>query len=239
VVAALGAYYVLHGEHLGPARLFLRIGITAGLASSLITAFPTGDIQAKLVARHKPAALAAMEGRFESGTRAEITIIGQPNVRERKLDNPIQVPGVLSFLAYGHFYSNVRGLDEFPETDWPDNIELLYYAFHIMGASPSRSGSWRWRTWLGSAWRRASSLWVLMLSFPLHRGVRRLMTTELGRQPWLVYGCCDCEGSSPTVHPGTVLFTLIGFCGLYTVLGLLFLYLIAREIARGPGEGHA
>jgi cytochrome bd ubiquinol oxidase subunit I len=62
------------------------------------------------------------------------------------------------------------------------------------------------------------------------------MTTELGRQPWLVYGLFrTSQGSSPTVHAGTVLFTLIGFCGLYLVLGILFLFLIAREIAHGPG----
>ena len=73
-----------------------------------------------------------MEGRFESGGMAGITLIGQPNVAERKLDNPITVPGVLSFLAFGTFHSNVPGLLEFPEDQWPDNIELLYYAFHVM-----------------------------------------------------------------------------------------------------------
>jgi cytochrome d ubiquinol oxidase subunit I len=61
------------------------------------------------------------------------------------------------------------------------------------------------------------------------------MATELGRQPWLVYGLMrTADGASPTVHSGTVLFTLIGFTGIYFVLGLLFLFLIAREIAHGP-----
>jgi len=242
VVTALGAYYVLHGEHLGPARLFLKLGTTAGLASSLLTAFPTGDIQAKLVARHKPVALAAMEGRFESGPRAEITIIGQPNVRERKLDNPIRVPGVLSFLAYGHFHSNVRGLDEFPEADWPDNIELLYYAFHIMVGLGTIlitiMAVANLLAWLGRLEKSWAMLWVLMLSFPFPyiAVVAGWMTTELGRQPWLVYGLLrTADGASPTVHSGTVLFTLIGTCGLYAVLGVLFLFLIAREIDHGPG----
>src|SRR4029453_1949867 len=132
VVAALGAFYVLQGRHAVVASHFLRLGTTAGLISSLLVAFPTGDQQAKLVAQYQPEALAAMEGRFHSGPLAEINLIGQPNVPERKLDNPIPVPGILSFLAYGHFHSTVRGLNEFPERDWPDNIELLYYAFHIM-----------------------------------------------------------------------------------------------------------
>jgi len=132
VVAAVGAYYALTGVHVDAARRFLKVGVTAGLISSVLVAFPTGDRHAKLVARHQPAALAAMEGRFESGPMAGITLIGQPNVAERKLDNPIEVPGILSFLAFGTFHSGVAGLDAFPESDWPDNIELLYYAFHVM-----------------------------------------------------------------------------------------------------------
>ena len=80
-------------------------------------------------------------------------------------------------------------------------------------------------------------LWILMLSFPFpYIAVEAgWMTAELGRQPWLVYGLLrTAEGSSPTVHPGTVLFTLIGFAGLYALLSVLFLFLLAREIAHGP-----
>ena len=107
VVGAVGAYYRLRGVHEAAARRFLAVGVVAALASSLLVAFPTGDHQAKLVAKHQPAALAAMEGRFTTGPFAEITIIGQPNVRERRIDNPLQVPGVLSFLAFGAFHSDV------------------------------------------------------------------------------------------------------------------------------------
>jgi cytochrome d ubiquinol oxidase subunit I len=241
VIASLGAFYLLQGRHLEPARKFLRLGTSAGLASSLLVAFPTGDLQAKLVARHQPAALAAMEGRFETGPRAEINMIGQPNVRERRLDNPVRVPGALSFLAYGHFYSEVKGLNDFPEKDWPDNIELLYYAFHIMAGLGTiliavmalASGL----LVLGRLEKSRAMLWVLMLAFPFPyiAVIAGWLTTELGRQPWLVYGLFrTAQGSSPTVHAGTTLFTLLGFCGLYLVLGLLFLFLIAREIGHGP-----
>src|SRR3954467_13366018 len=107
-------------------------GPRVALVPSLLVAFPTGDQQAKMVARHQEPALAAMEGRFETAPMAEITLIGQPNVAEQRLDNPIKVPGVLSFLAFGTFHSDVRGLRAFPEDQWPTNIELLYYAFHVM-----------------------------------------------------------------------------------------------------------
>jgi cytochrome d ubiquinol oxidase subunit I len=241
VVAATGAYYHLRGRHTEAARRFLRLGVATGVVSSVLVAFPTGDMQAKLVARYQPVALAAMEGRFESGGFAEITLIGQPNVNERRLDNPVRVPGILSFLAFGTFHSNVPGLNEFPEKDWPDNVELLYYAFHVMaGLGTIMIGvmllaqllAWRNRL-VHTRWM----LWLLMLMFPFPyiANTAGWLTTELGRQPWVVYGLMrTADASSPVVHSGTALFTMIGFCGLYFVLGVLFLFLVAREIAHGP-----
>ena len=88
VMAAVGAYYALQQIHVEHARRFLRVGVTAGLMSSVLVAFPTGDRQAKLVARYQPVSLAAMEGRFESGRMAGIVLIGQPNLKEKRLDNP-------------------------------------------------------------------------------------------------------------------------------------------------------
>ncbi len=241
VVSAVGAYYLLQKRHVETARAFLRVGITAGLFASILVAFPTGDRQAKLVAKHQPAALAAMEGRFESGPRAGITLIGQPNVDARRLDNPVAVPGILSFLAYGTFHSDVAGLNEFPESDWPDNIELLYYSFHVMAglgtimiAVMLLANLLRWR---GRLDHTRPVLWMLMLAFPFPyiATTAGWLTTELGRQPWVVYGLLrTADASSPVVHSGTALFTLIGFCGLYFVLGVLFLFLVAKEIAHGP-----
>jgi cytochrome d ubiquinol oxidase subunit I len=81
---------------------------------------------------------------------------------------------------------------------------------------------------------------MLSFPFPYIAVSAGWMTAELGRQPWLVYGLLrTADGSSPTVHGGTVLFTLLGFCGLYAVLGILFLFLVGREIAHGPSAGPA
>lgn len=241
VMAAVGAYYALEGVHGDYARRFLRVGTWAGLIASVLVVVPTGDLQAKLVARYQPISLAAMEGRFESGPMAGIVLIGQPNLAEKRLDNPIIVPGFLSFLAYGTFHANVAGLNEFPEDLWPDNIELLYYAFHVMAGlgtlfiltmGVTAVLDWRGRLPTNRAW-----LWVLMLAFPFPyiANTAGWMTAELGRQPWIVHGLMrTSQGASPTVHSGTVLFTLIGIAGIYFVLGLLFLFLIGREIAHGP-----
>ncbi len=241
VVAALGAFYVLEGRHLPQARLFLKIGTVAGLISSVLVAFPTGDQQAKAVARHQPAALAGMEGRFESGPRAGLNVIGQPNVKERRIDNPIVVPDLLSFLAFGHVTSSVKGLNDFPESDWPDNIALLYYSFHVMaGLGTLLIGVMalaNFLSWRGRLERSGPMLWILMLSFPFPyiAVLAGWMTAELGRQPWLVYGLLrTAEGSSPNVSAGTALFTLIGFCGIYAALSFLFAFLVSREIAHGP-----
>ncbi len=243
VVSAIGAYYLLRGVHRDEARLFLRHGTAVGLAASVLVVFPTGDVQAKLVARYKEPALAAMEGRFESGPYAAITLIGQPNVPERRIDNPIRIPWVLSFLAVGTFHGDVRGLDAFDEELWPTNVELLYYAFHIMAGLGTifivvmgTAFVQRLRGRLESSRRL---LWVLMLAlpFPYIANTAGWMTTELGRQPWLVYGLFrTAEGASRNVSSGNALFTLIGFAGLYFVLGVLYLHLVTREIAHGPGE---
>jgi cytochrome d ubiquinol oxidase subunit I len=241
VVAAVGAYYALEHLHVDHAARFLRLGVVAGLVSSVLVAFPTGDQQAKLVARHQPVALAAMEGHFESETGAGIVVIGQPNVKERRLDNPIVIPGFLSFLAYGTFHSNVKGLNEFPEDQWPDNIELLYYAFHIMAGLGTLfilvMGIASLLALRGTLTRARPMLWTLMLAFPFPyiATTTGWMTAELGRQPWLVYGLMrTADGASPRVHSGTALFTLIGFTGLYFILGVLFFFLVGREIAHGP-----
>jgi cytochrome bd ubiquinol oxidase subunit I len=241
VVAALGAFYALRGHHREQATIYLRSGTVVGLIASVLVAFPTGDQQAKMVGSHQPVTLAAMEGRFVGGSMASVAVIGQPNVAARRLDNPIEIPGALSFLAYGHFGSNVHGLDDFPKESWPDNIELLYYSFHLMitlgtifivlmayAGIQNLRGRLESSRWL---------LWILMLAFPFPYLANTLgwMTAELGRQPWLIYGLFrTSDGYSKVVSSGDTVFTLIGFVGLYFVLGLLFLFLVGREINHGP-----
>jgi cytochrome d ubiquinol oxidase subunit I len=116
VVAAVGAFYALRGLHPTQSKLYLRAGTLVGLIAALLVAFPTGDQQAKMVGRHQQVTLAAMEGKFKGGEMAGVALIGQPNVKEQRLDNAIEVPGALSFLAYGAFGSYVHGLDDIPRT---------------------------------------------------------------------------------------------------------------------------
>jgi cytochrome d ubiquinol oxidase subunit I len=245
VMCAVGAYWSLMGLHPDHARICLRIGVTAGSISSILVIFPTGDGHGKLLSTRQPLTLAAMEGLFDGGRYAELAIIGQPNVEARKLENPIVVPAVLSFLAYGTFASTVKGLNDYPRNQWPGNIELLYYAYHIMAGLGTLfvlvmaiSAFLLWRQRLATTrW----ILWVLMLAFPFPyiATTAGWWTAELGRQPWIIYGLLrTAQAGSPTVNPGDVVFTTLGFAGLYLVLGYLFVYQVRRQIARGPLAAH-
>jgi cytochrome d ubiquinol oxidase subunit I len=243
VVAAVGALYALRDKHAEQASLFLKTGTIVGLFSCLLVAFPTGDRQAKLVAKYQPVSLAAMEGHFHSGEDAELMIIGQPDVPNRKMDNAIYLPGVLSILAFGHKDATVQGLDAFPEDQWPTNIDLLYYAFHVMAGLGTLfillMAAANFQRWRGRLEQSRGLLWILMLAFPFPyiATTAGWMTAELGRQPWLVFNLFrTSQGVSAVVSGGNVLFTLLGFCGLYFVMGVLYLFMIGREVANGPHE---
>ena len=241
VMAAVGAFYLLDGKREEYARIFLKVGVIAGLVSSIIIIFPTGDMHGKYVARNQPAAIAAMEGLFHGEAGAGLVLMGQPNEETGQIDNPIVVNDLLSFLLYGTTKAEVKGLDQIPRDQWPTALPLLYYAYHIMAGL----GTWfallmivsAFLLWRGTLHRARWALWALLLSFPLPyiANTAGWMTAELGRQPWLIYGLMrTSEGYSNTVSASNGLFTLIGFMGLYLVLGLLFTVLVYREISCGP-----
>ncbi len=241
VMAAVGALYLLGRRHQEHGRIFVRVGVIAGCVFSILQLFPTGDFQGRQVAHHQPATLAGMEALWKTQPGAPLVLIGQPNVSKQEIDNPIYVPKMLSFLTYRAWDAEVKGLDAFPPQDWPQNIPLLYYAYHIMVglgtifiAIMVVSVLLLWRRKLFTArWM----LWVLMLSFPFPyiANTAGWMTAEVGRQPWLIYGLMRThEGYSQLVSAGTGWFTLLGFLGMYSVLSVLFLLLIYREIQRGP-----
>ena len=243
VVASVAAYWTLAGEHARHAPLAMRTAVVVGLVACVMQLFPTGDRHGKLVADYQRPALAAMEGKFESGSRAELALVGEPNVAERRLENPVIVPWALSFLAYGSFGATVTGLDDVPADRRPDNIELLYYAYHVMAGLGTLliavMGASAVLLWRGKLFGARPMLWVLMLSFPFPyiATLAGWMSAELGRQPWLVYGVFRTSaGTSPNVGTGDVVFSTIGFMGLYLLLGLLFVLLVAKQIARGPAS---
>ena len=241
VMAGIGALYLLLRRDEEYGRTFVRIGVIGALVSSALLLFPTGDGQGKNVAKSQPITLAATEGLFRTEQGAPIAILGQPDTNTGRLDNPLMIPKVLSIITYGRWAAEVKGLNEYPRDLWPDNVPLLFYSFHIMVglgtifiAITALCGLALWRRIL---YKTRPLLWILMLAmpFPYIANTAGWLTAELGRQPWLIYGLMRTEhGVSPHVSAGNALFTLLGFMGMYTVLGILFLWLVQREIIQGP-----
>jgi cytochrome bd ubiquinol oxidase subunit I len=241
VMASTGAYYLLMKQHVKYGQMFVRIGVIAGLIANMMSIFPTGDKQGKNVAMLQPQTLAAMEGLFDAEKGAPLVLIGQPDMVKMRLDNPIAVPKMLSFLTYQRWNVEVKGLRQFPQDVWPDNIPLLYFSYHIMVGLGTLMlavlGLSALLLLRGELFTFRPLLWALMLAlpFPYIATIAGWMTAELGRQPWLIYGIMrTAQGASPYVSAGNGLFTLMGFMGLYAVLSVLFLFLISHEIYHGP-----
>jgi len=245
-VASVGSFYLLSKRNEEHAKEMVKLGVIAGLISSVAVAFPTGDGQAQLVAKHQPVTLAAMEGLFRTQEGAPIVLIGQPDVERMRLDNPLYLPKALSFVTHQRWNAEVKGLDAYPRERWPQNIPMLYYAYHAMLGLGTLfillaavSGALLWR---GRLFKARPMLWILMLMlpFPYIANTAGWVTAELGRQPWLIYGLVrTADGYSVNVSAGNTLFTLIGFMGMYAAISVLFLFLMTRIIDRGPSFAHS
>lgn len=232
-VAGLHAFLWLrtrHAIHLGALRIALVVGALAAVAQPVI-----GDFAAKSVARRQPAKLAAMEALFETRTRAPLLIGGWPDVENKVNRYAIEIPGALSFLAFGDFQAEVKGLDSVPRENWPP-VVVTHFAFQVMvGIGTFLAllgvvgvyGMWRERLWFTS--RRF--LRVLILSIPLGFVAIEAgwIVTEVGRQPWIIYGYLK-TADALTPRPGVV-YTFYTYAALYAFLSLVVALLLARQTA--------
>jgi cytochrome d ubiquinol oxidase subunit I len=240
MVAGVGAFYLLSKRHEEIGRRFLRLGIVSALVFSALAVFPTGDRSSSTVTEYQPAKLAAMEGLFRSEYGAPLAIIGMPDTRSELLIDPLEIPDLLSYLAYGNFHANVKGLSEYPRDLWPP-VELTYYAYHVMIGLASIFVAvallGTLLLWRGLLFSSRWFLWIAMLAipFPYIANEAGWVTAEVGRQPWIVYGLMRTPaGASSNVVAGETIFTTIGFVGTYFLVGTLVLFLILREIGNGP-----
>ncbi|RMH65683.1 MAG: cytochrome ubiquinol oxidase subunit I [Calditrichaeota bacterium] len=243
VMSGVGAFYMLNKNNSDFAKLFLKTGVVTGLVSSTLVIVPFGDMLAQQVARHQPITLSAMEGLFKTQEGAPMVLIGQPNMHTRTIDNKIELPYALSLLTYKRWNAHVKGLDAYDEADWPTNVPALYYAYHIMvGLGTIFLALMGLATYFlrkKRLFEKERLLWALLLAvpFPYIANLAGWYTAELGRQPWLVYGLLrTVDGVSATVSAGNTLFTLLGFIGLYFLLGVFFLLLVGKIIKEGPAR---
>jgi cytochrome d ubiquinol oxidase subunit I len=245
MLAAGGAFYALQGKHLDFARICLKVGVVGALIFTVIQIFPTGDRHARQVARYQPSAFASAEGLFKTQKGAPLVIIGNPDTSRRKLDSSIEMPQFLSFLTSRRWDATITGLNDIPTDRWPSSVPLVYYAYHIMvglgtillvialiGVVMLRRGR---------LFNSRPVLWALMLALPFTyiANLAGWTVAETGRQPWVVWGLQrTSEGASPesSVPAGTGIFTLLGFTGLYILIGLIYVFLLARVVSKGPDD---
>ncbi len=243
VMAGIGSYFLLARRFEDLGRVSVRVGVIAGLVFSLTSLFPTGAKHGENITRFQPIKMAAMEGLFETQEGAPLAIIGMPDTEKRLLLDPIYVPRMLSYLAYGDFRARVVGLNDYPP-DLQPPVELVYYAYHMMVGLGTLFIAVMaiavFLLWRGVLFAARPFLWILMLAVPFpyianHAG---WMVAEVGRQPWIAYGLQrTVNATSTNVSEGMTIFTLLGFMGLYTLVGLLYLFLFARIVSHGPDAG--
>jgi cytochrome d ubiquinol oxidase subunit I len=194
----------------------------------------SGDFSAKSVARHQPIKLAAMEGQWHTEQHAPLRIGGMPDERTQTTPMAIEIPGMLSFLAHGNMDAKVEGLDTAPAGDRPP-VAITHMAFQVMVAAGMALlglgllGALM--TLLGRDPRRNRMfLKAVVAASPL--GLIALeagwVVTEVGRQPWIVYGIMRTR-DAVTPHPG-LLVPLITIALLYLFLGVVVVRLLARQV---------
>ncbi|HEX2203287.1 MAG TPA: cytochrome ubiquinol oxidase subunit I [Longimicrobium sp.] len=235
--AAAGVYAV--GMLRGRRDAYHRSGLTLALALATVTALLqplSGDLSAKHVAEHQPAKLAAMEAHFHTEAGAPLIVGGLPDVETGTVRYAVRLPRMLSFLAHGDFDAEVQGLNDFPRELWP-NVLIAHLAFQVMvGCGMALIGLGAW-FWLARWRRREPGRWLLravVVGSPLGFVALQAgwIVTEVGRQPWVVYGVMRTRDGVTPVEG--VPATLFGFSVLYLVLGVALAWLLRRLATGAP-----
>jgi cytochrome d ubiquinol oxidase subunit I len=238
-VAGIHAFLLLFDNANAFHRRALAIALLVGAPAAVVQPL-SGHHSAQVVAERQPAKLAAMEAHFETGPRAPILLGGWPDTEKKETRYAVPIPGGLSFLAFGDPDAVVKGLDAFPPQVWPP-VAIVHYAFQLMvalGTYLALVGLWG--IWL--ALRRAdhaSHPWFLRavaLSAPLgFIAIEAGWTvTEVGRQPWIVYGILR-TAEAVTPMPGLIV-PFLGFTLLYCFLGVIVAWLLYSQIIRSPRD---
>src|SRR6516225_3188258 len=237
-VAGIYAFMSLRDRNNPFHKKALSIALTVGALGALVQPL-TGDLAAREVARLQPIKMAAFEGLFKTQRGAPLALGGIPDVKERRLRYGIELPEMLSLMTYHDPHALVRGLDSFPQRDWPGALIAVHLAFQVMvGAGFAMAALALWAGWL--LWRRGtiySSDWFLravVATSPLGFIAVEAgwMVTELGRQPWVIYGVMR-TADAVIPMPGLVVpFAL--FTVLYFFLAVTVVYLLSRHVLQSP-----
>jgi cytochrome d ubiquinol oxidase subunit I len=262
LAAGICAWYLLKGLYRDYAKAGLRVALGLLVAAGLLQVV-SGHGHSVQVALTQPAKMAAYEGLWDTCTGAPLSLFGYPDASQPSGIRTIGFPGLLSFLIGGSLSTTVRGLSEFqPLEDFERSIAasgnanpvvfnpgpevrppvmIPFFAYHTMimlgglFAVLALAGIWLWAR--GRLFETRWYLWTLLLAIPLPHIANQAgwMAAEVGRQPWAVYRVlATSHAASVVVSSGQIVFSLIGFGLLYTVLFVLFITLLLKIIHKGP-----
>lgn len=239
LVISVAAYYMLKKRHVEFARSSLKIGLIVAAVSIILQGI-SGDSSAKGVAVNQPAKLAALEGVYQTQKGAPLTIFGVVNAEKERIDYQIAIPKLLSFMSFGSFDAEVKGLDQIPKKDRP-NVAVVFQTYHMMVAMwtlmfiVTALAIFQWLR--GTLFTHKWVLRALVLSvvFPQIANQVGWVSAEMGRYPWIVQGLLRIsEGLSKTVTANQVLGSIILFGIVYLLLFILFIYLLTDKFKKGP-----
>jgi cytochrome d ubiquinol oxidase subunit I len=241
LVLSVNAWYILKKRHLEIAIPSFKVALVVATFFSLLQLL-TGSRSAEGVAKNQPAKLAAMEGHYDTSSKADMFILGFVNNKEQKTTG-IKIPGGLSYLVHGDFNTPIKGLNAFKEEDRPKQVNAIFQVYHLMIAigislialTVYGCVQWKRKKLFNQKWLLTIFAWSVLL--PQLANEAGWFTAEMGRQPWVVYGLLKTSDAlSKTVSAHQVVFSLILFMVVYTLLFVLFLYLLNKKIKQGPAE---
>lgn len=239
-MGGVSAYLLLKGGGRDVAARGLRLAIASGFVFAVISAFPTGHKHGQQVARDQPEKFAAIEGLYTTQQGAPLVLFALPHGKPPALKASIEIPNVVSWLAFGDFQAEVRGIDEFPADEIPP-LWITFVSFHnmvllgLLFQFTMFLGLLLW--WKG---RLDTSRWYHKMLFvvsplPLAANQFGWVAAEVGRQPWTVYRLLRTSDSvSITVSAGEIIFSLVLIGLVYILLLGLYLFVLLREMNHGP-----
>lgn len=236
-VAGVHALMIVKKKNVGfHSKAFTIAAVFACIAAILQPL--SGDISAKDVAKRQPAKLAAMEAHFKTQNNAPLIIGGIPDVKNKKVDYALEIPGFLSFMAHGNFNAEVKGLDSIPEEHHPP-VAITHYAFQVMVGLGMLMfalaiiyfiAKWKKRSWLQS--NRLLKLFVAATPMGFIAVEAGWTVTEVGRQPWIIYGIMR-TADAVTPMPG-IRYSFYLFTAVYLSLSIIVMFMLYRQIRMVP-----
>ena len=232
-VAGIHAYQVLKKRNIELHKKAFKIAITFGAIAAILQPL-SGDLSAKDIAERQPAKLAAMEAHYETSKGAPLYIGGIVNEETQEVSYKITIPKALSFLAFGDFDAEVKGLNDFPEDERP-KVAIVHYAFQTMiglGTLLMFSGILffvalsRKRTWFNN--RKFWLLFAILAPMGFIALEAGWIVTEVGRQPWIIHNIMKTK-DAVTPMPGVV-YSFYTYVAVYLTLAIAVTWLMGRQI---------